>query len=55
MNAVVVFRGFQYHYLTEGRHGPGWYTYVNGHVRVKVVDLPTLRALEASQVSAGFG
>ena len=35
MNAVVIFRGFQYHYLHDGQHGPGWYTYVNGCVRVK--------------------
>jgi hypothetical protein len=53
MNAVVLFRGFQYHYLNDSQHGPGWYTYVNGYVRVKVVDAPTLRALQASQRTAG--
>jgi hypothetical protein len=55
VNAVIFFRGFQYHYLKDGQHGPGWYTYVNGHVRIKVVDPPTLRALQASQGPAGSG
>jgi hypothetical protein len=55
MSAVVLFRGFQYHYLTDGTHGPGWYIYINGHVRVKVVDASTLQALQASQLPAGAG
>ena len=44
-------------YLKDGRHGPGWYTYLSGQLILKIDDLPVagmlLPLLEAARLGRG--